>query len=123
MLNLKKSNVPCVSSLILKDSMGVVDVIKQLNFSRLEVDKAPLLVASSTLYTKIDLMDLKTCMKVLINKESFGDGIYLKISCELNCTSNSLSSSFLDLVVRQVLKVYLVIFLTNIFNQSMQLLK
>jgi hypothetical protein len=58
--------------------MGVVDIIKQLNFSRLEVDKAPLLVASPTLYTKIDLMDLKTCMKVLINKESFGDGIYLK---------------------------------------------
>jgi hypothetical protein len=47
--------------------MGVVDIIKQLNFSRLEVDKAPLLVASPTLYTKIDLMDLKTCMKVLIN--------------------------------------------------------
>jgi hypothetical protein len=43
-----------------------------LNLSRSEVDKtSPLLLQSfdfSTLYTKIDLMDLKAHMKVLINK-------------------------------------------------------
>ncbi len=49
-----------------------MDVIKQLNLSRSEVDKtSPLLLQSfdfSTLYTKIDLMDLKAHMIVLINK-------------------------------------------------------
>ncbi len=49
-----------------------MDVIKQLNLSRSEVDKtSPLLLQSFdflTLYTKIDLMDLKARMIVLINK-------------------------------------------------------
>jgi hypothetical protein len=69
---LKKANVPCGSSWILNDSTGVVEVIKQLNLSRLEVDKAsPLLLQSfdfSTLYAKIDLIDLKAHLKVLINR-------------------------------------------------------
>jgi 16S rRNA C1402 (ribose-2'-O) methylase RsmI len=51
---------------------GVVDVIKQLNLLRSEVDKtSPLLLQSFdfwTQYTKIHLMNLKACMKVLINK-------------------------------------------------------
>jgi hypothetical protein len=50
----------------------VVEVINNLNCSRSEIDKAsPLLLQSfdfSTLYTKIDLVDLKAHMKVLINK-------------------------------------------------------
>jgi hypothetical protein len=49
-----------------------VDIIKELKLLRSEVDKAsPLLLQSfdfSTLYTKIDPMDLKAHMKVLINK-------------------------------------------------------
>jgi hypothetical protein len=69
-LKLRKADVPCVSNWILNDSTGVVDVIKQLTLSRSE-KTSPLLLQSfdfSTLYTKIDLMDLKACMKVLINK-------------------------------------------------------
>jgi hypothetical protein len=50
----------------------VVEVINKLNLLRSEVDKAsPLLLQFfdfSTLYTKIDLMDLKARMRVLINK-------------------------------------------------------
>jgi hypothetical protein len=50
----------------------VVEVINNLNRSRSESDKAsPLLLQSfdfSTLYTKIDLVDLKARMRVLINK-------------------------------------------------------
>jgi hypothetical protein len=69
---LKKADVPCVSSWILNDSTGVVEVINKLNLSRSEVHKtSPLLLQSfdfSTLYTKIDLMDLKARMKLLINK-------------------------------------------------------
>jgi hypothetical protein len=69
-LKLRKADVPCVSYWILNDSTGVVDVIKQLTLSKSE-KTSPLLLQSfdfSTLYTKIDLMDLKACMKVLINK-------------------------------------------------------
>jgi hypothetical protein len=51
---------------------GVVDVIKRLKTSSSEVDKtSPLMLQSfdvSTLYTKIDLMDLKAHIKVPINK-------------------------------------------------------
>jgi hypothetical protein len=69
---LRKADVPCVSSWILNDSTGVVDVIKQLNLLRSEVDKtSPLLLQSFdfwTQYTKIQLMNLKACLKVLINK-------------------------------------------------------
>jgi hypothetical protein len=69
---LRKADVPCVSSWILNDSTGVVDVIKQLNILRSEVDKTSLLLLQSfdfwTQYTKIHLMNLKACMKVLINK-------------------------------------------------------
>jgi hypothetical protein len=69
---LKKADVPCDSSWILNDSTGVVEVINNLNHSRSEIDKAsPLLLQSfdfSTLYSKIDLVDLKARMRVLINK-------------------------------------------------------
>jgi hypothetical protein len=50
----------------------VEEVINNLNLSRSEIDKAsPLPLQSfdfSTLYTKIDLADLKARMRVLINK-------------------------------------------------------
>jgi hypothetical protein len=36
-----------------------------------------------------------------LNQDSFGSGIYPKISCELNCTSKGFSCNFLDLAVRQ----------------------
>jgi hypothetical protein len=69
---LKKADVPCVSSWILNDSTGVLEVINKLNLLRSKVDKAsPLLLQFfdfSTLYTKIDLMDLKVRMRFLINK-------------------------------------------------------
>jgi hypothetical protein len=69
---LKKADVPCDSSWILNDSTGVVEVINKLNLSRSEIDKAsPLLLQYfdfSSLYTKIDLVDLKARMRVLINK-------------------------------------------------------
>jgi len=69
---LKKADVPCDSSWILNHSTGVVEVINKLNLLRSEIDKAsPLLLQSfdfSTLYTKIDVVDLKACMRVLINK-------------------------------------------------------
>jgi hypothetical protein len=55
---------------VTNDSTGVVEVINELNLLRLEVDKAsPLMLQSFdflTLYTKIDLMDLKA--QILINK-------------------------------------------------------
>jgi hypothetical protein len=55
---------------VTNDSTGVVEVINKLNLLRLEVDKAsPLMLQSFdflTLYTKIDLMDLKA--QILINK-------------------------------------------------------
>jgi hypothetical protein len=69
---LKKADVPCDSSWILNDSTGVVEVIINVNLSRSEIDKAsPLLLQSfdfSTLCTKIDLVDLKAHMRVLLNK-------------------------------------------------------
>ncbi len=50
----------------------MVEVINKLNLSRSEVDKASELLLQSSdflaLYTKIDLMDLKACMRVLTNK-------------------------------------------------------
>ncbi len=62
-----KADVPCDSSWILNDPTGVVEVINNLNHSRSEIDKAsPLLLQSfdfSTLYTKIDLVDLKAHMR------------------------------------------------------------
>ncbi len=68
----RKVDVPCVSGWILNESTRIVDIIKQLNISRSEVDKASTLLLQSfdfsILYTKIDLMDLKALMKVLINK-------------------------------------------------------
>jgi hypothetical protein len=69
---LRKADVPCDRSWILNDSTGVVEVINKLKLSRSEIDKAsPLLLHSfdfSTLYTKIDLVDLKARMRVLISK-------------------------------------------------------
>jgi hypothetical protein len=58
---------------MVNDSTGVVDIIKQINISRSEVDKASsqLLLESfdfSTVYTKVDRMDVKAHIKVLINK-------------------------------------------------------
>jgi hypothetical protein len=35
------------------------------------------------------------------DKESFGGRIYPEMSCELNCTSNGFSCTFLDLAVKQ----------------------
>jgi len=68
----KNADVPYDSSWILNGSTGVVEVINNLNGLRSEIDKAsPLLLQSfdfSTLYTKIDLVDLKAHMRVLINK-------------------------------------------------------
>jgi hypothetical protein len=64
MSNLRKADV---SSWILIDSTGIVDVIKILYLSRSEFYKTSLLLQSfdfATLYTKIDL---KASMKVLIN--------------------------------------------------------
>jgi hypothetical protein len=58
-----------------------------------------------------------------LDQESFSSSIYSKTSCELNCTSKGFSCNFLDLVVNQVIKVYPVLSLTNIFNQSVQVLK
>jgi hypothetical protein len=73
-----------ISSLCFSSSYSHISVLRRLGFemlrhfrsvlnlSRSEVDKtSPLLLQSfdfSTLYTKIDLMDLKAHMKVLINK-------------------------------------------------------
>jgi hypothetical protein len=72
MSKLKKAGVPCDNSWILNDSTGVVEVINDLNHSKSEIDIAsPLLLQSfdfSTLNTKIDLVDLKAHMRVLINK-------------------------------------------------------
>jgi hypothetical protein len=69
---LRKVDVPCVSSCILNDFTGVMNVRKELNPPRSKVDKtSPLLLLSfdfSTLDTKIDLMDLKACMKIQIDK-------------------------------------------------------
>jgi hypothetical protein len=70
---LKKADVPCDSSWILNDSTGVVEVINNLNRLRSEIDIAsPLLLSQSfdfsALYTKIDLVDLKARIRVLINK-------------------------------------------------------
>jgi hypothetical protein len=68
---LKKADVPCDSSWILNYSSGVVEVLNKLDLSRYEIEKAsPFLLQSfdfSTLYTKIDLVDLKAHMRVLIN--------------------------------------------------------
>jgi len=36
-----------------------------------------------------------------LNQDSFGDNIYPKASCELNCTSKGFSCSLSDLTVRQ----------------------
>jgi len=70
---LKRKDVPCDSSWILKDFIAMVEVINNLNCSKSEIDKAsPLLELwyfdFSILYTKIDLGNLKARMKVLINK-------------------------------------------------------
>jgi hypothetical protein len=69
---LKETNVPCHCSWILNDSIGVVEVSNNFNQSKSKIDKAsPLLLQSfdfSTLYTKIDLVDLKARMRVLIIK-------------------------------------------------------
>jgi hypothetical protein len=69
---LKKADVPCDSHWILNDFTRVVEVIYNLNRWRSRIDKAsPLLLQFfdfSTLYTKIDLVDLKARRRVLINK-------------------------------------------------------
>jgi hypothetical protein len=46
-----------------------------------------------------------------------------KTSCELNCTSKGFSCNFLNLAVKQSVKVNPVTFFTNALNQSMQVLK
>jgi hypothetical protein len=59
---------------------------------------------------------------IYLDKDSFGGGIYPETSWDLNCTSKGFSCIFLDLTVNQVLKVYPVISLINVLNQSMQVL-
>ncbi len=69
---LKKADVPCDSSWIFNNSIGVVEGLYNLNCWRSGIDKAsPLLLQSFdflTLYIKIDLLDLKARRRVLINK-------------------------------------------------------
>jgi hypothetical protein len=71
-LSSKKQMFLCDSRWFVNDSIGVVEVIYDLNHWRSRIDKAsPLLLQSfdfSTLYTKIDLVDLKVHRRVLINK-------------------------------------------------------
>jgi hypothetical protein len=54
-------------------TIGAVDVIKLLNLLRSGVDITFLLLLESfgflTLYSKVDLVHLKSCMKVLINSD------------------------------------------------------
>ncbi len=51
---LKKADVPCDSSWILNDSIGVVEVINKLNLSRSAIDKAsPLLLQSFDFFNSI----------------------------------------------------------------------
>jgi hypothetical protein len=70
MLELKKAHVPSVHSWILNDyrSSGCDKTPKSL---RSEVNVTSLLLLDSfgflTLYSKVDLVHLKSCMKVLIN--------------------------------------------------------
>jgi hypothetical protein len=52
-----------------------------------------------------------------------GSSIYPKTSCKLICKSKGFSYYFLDLTVSHSHKVYPVTFLTNVLNQSMQVLK
>jgi hypothetical protein len=59
---------------------------------------------------------------IYLDKDSFGGGIYPETSWDLNCASKGFSCNFLDLAVNQVLKVYPVISLINVLNQSMQVL-
>ncbi len=64
-----KVGVPCVSSWIFNDLLKVVDFKKQQKISRWKVDKTlSYCITILILYTKIELMDLKVCMKVIINK-------------------------------------------------------
>jgi len=46
-----------------------------------------------------DFPDLENLM--YLNQSSFGDGIYPKTSCELDCISKGFCCNFLDLAVRQ----------------------
>jgi hypothetical protein len=45
-----------------------------------------------------------------------------KTSCELNCTSKSFSCNFLDLAVKQILKIYRVISLTNVLYEGIEMI-
>jgi hypothetical protein len=68
---LRKAHVPSVSCWILNDSTGIVDKIPY-SFRKKNRRSSPLLLQLfdfSTLYTKIDLTDLKAHVKVMINKE------------------------------------------------------
>jgi hypothetical protein len=72
-LKLKKAVVPCGGSWILRDSTRVVEAINNLNHLRSKTDKtSPLLLLPSfdflTVCIKIDLVDLKVRMRVLINQ-------------------------------------------------------
>jgi hypothetical protein len=70
MLELKKAHVPSVHSWILNDYTNS-GCDKVLNLLRLEVDITSLLLLELfgflTLYSKVDLVHLKSCIKVLIN--------------------------------------------------------
>jgi hypothetical protein len=58
-----------------------------------------------------------------LDQDSFDGGIYPIMSCALKYSSKSFSRNFLDLAASYETKVYPVISLRNVVNQSMQLLK
>jgi hypothetical protein len=45
-----------------------------------------------------------------------------KTYCEFNCTSKSFSCNFLDLAMKQILKIYRVISLTNVLYEGIEMI-
>jgi hypothetical protein len=69
-----------------------------------------------------DFLDFENFM--YLDQDFFDVGIHPKTSVEFNCISEVFSCYFLDVAMKQTPQlVYHVIYLTNIFNQSMQVLK
>ncbi len=61
-----------------------------------------------------DILDFESFM--YLDKDSFGDNIYPKTSCGLNCTFKGFSCNFLDLAVNQSPQGTSLISLINILN-------
>jgi hypothetical protein len=101
--NLRKADVPCVSSWILNDSTGVVDVIKILNLSRSEFYKTSLLLQSSDFSTLCTKIDLKASMKVLINN-LFHQMLKLHCFKFLSVQRSALNFRFLCLKILKILR-------------------